>query len=67
MRRIGAACETAQRLVPPFGTIERFSTERQKFCVAFFSSPRFHPLSTLIAPFCRRTSSGFWPRPATVV
>jgi hypothetical protein len=65
-RRIGAACDTAQRSVPPSGTTATFSTDRQKFCVAFFSSPAFHPESTLTAPVMV-TSSGFFPSPATVV
>ena len=63
-RRIGAACDTAQRVVPPAGSTDRFSAERQKFCVALDVSPRFQPLSTLMLPVIF-TSSGFWPRPAT--
>src|SRR5258706_7109238 len=35
MRRIGAACDTAHRSNPPAGTIDMFSTSRQKFSVAF--------------------------------
>ena len=63
-RRIGAACETAHSVVPPPGTMARFSTERQKFCVALVWSPRFQPLSTVTPPLSC-TSPGFWPRPCT--
>ena len=41
MRRKGAAWATAHRSLP---LIERFSAERQKFCVAF---PLNHPASTV--------------------
>ena len=63
---MGAACDTAQRSTPDSGSTARFSTDRQKFCVAFFSSPAFHPESTLTAPLIV-TSSGFLPSPATDV
>ncbi|MCU0153181.1 hypothetical protein N8H10_10345 [Curtobacterium flaccumfaciens pv. poinsettiae] len=65
-RRIGAAWDTAHRSVPLSGAIATFSTDRQKFCVAFFSSPAFHPESTFTAPLIV-TSSGFLPSPATDV
>ncbi len=63
MRRYGAACETAQRSVPPVGLTDMFSAERQKFCVALpwnqSASARTEPLIV--------TSSGERPRPATWV
>ena len=65
-RRIGAACETAHRFVPPSGSIARFSTLRQKFWVALRSSPQFQPESTFTAPAIV-TSSGLRPRPAIAV
>src|SRR5262245_62622782 len=34
MRRNGIACETAHCMPPPGGVTEKFSTPRQKFCVA---------------------------------
>src|SRR6478735_8003610 len=60
-RRMGAACATAQRLAPPFVLIDRFSAERQKFCVALPASEALNA-STVTAPLIR-TSSGFWPTP----
>ena len=59
MRRIGAACETAQRFSPVNGVIVRFSIERQKFCVAL---PPNHCASAHTPPVML-TSSGLRPRP----
>ena len=65
-RRIGAAWETAQRVVPPSGVTDRFSALRQKFWVAFFSSPATQPASTLMLRVMF-TSSGFLPKPTSEV
>lgn len=62
IRRNGAAWATAQRLVPSYGAMERFSVERQKFCVALSLN---QPASTLTP--LTVTSSGFFPRPCTEV
>ena len=63
MRRYGAACETAHRCSPADGVMERFSAERQKFCVAL---PWNQPASTVTSPLIW-TWVGFWPRPAMLV
>jgi len=65
-RRIGAACETAQVVVPPAGAMARFSTERQKLISALPLSWMFQPLSASTLPVMR-TSSGPRPRPCTAV
>src|SRR4051812_22528184 len=59
MRRIGAACETAQRLNAPVGTTAMFSTMRQKFSVAL---PFLHRASACTPPVMT-TSSGERPSP----
>ncbi len=61
IRRYGAACATAQRLVPPLVLTDMFSAERQKFWVALPASLALNA-STVTAPLMR-TSSGFCPRP----
>ena len=66
MRRYGAACETAQRSRPPVGVTERFSAERQKFCVAFCEPSGHQSASACTAPLMF-TASGVRPRPATWV
>src|SRR5690606_27343305 len=63
IRRYGAACDTAQRCSPADGVMEKFSAERQKFCVAF---PPNQPASTVTSPLIW-TWVGFCPRPAIVV
>src|SRR5690606_36940790 len=62
-RRIGAAWETAHRMSPPEGVTARFSTERQKFCVAL---PSNHSASAQTPPVMF-TSSGRVPRPEIAV
>src|SRR5689334_17440592 len=61
--RYGAACDTAQRSLPPVGLTDRFSASRQKFCVAL---PWNQSASACTAPLIV-TSSGDRPRPATWV
>src|SRR5262249_40233301 len=62
MRRKGQACETAHWVVPPAAPVAKFSTARQKFCVALLllrnASERMVATDTW---------SGDWPRPRTSV
>src|SRR5262245_60452048 len=50
IRRNGAACATAHRVKPADGKMDRFSAERQKFCVAL---PPNQPASTVTSPLIR--------------
>ena len=65
MRRNGAACATAQRLVPPIGVDRHVlggAPEVLRRVARVDGVERVDGMSPLM-----RTSSGFWPRPATEV
>jgi hypothetical protein len=70
-RRIGAACETAQKSSPashpvlPVTLIVRLDSDRQKLSVALHWPPE-HWLKAWMAPLIT-TWLGFCPRPATLV
>ncbi len=66
IRRYGAAWDTAHRSRPPVGVTDRFSADRQKFCVAFCEPSGHQSASACTAPLIT-TESGLIPRPATWV